>query len=166
VKHISETVIQNVCQAVLVQVLLNATAALLTLQKEKTEHVLATKDGRFLTVHYGQEFVIHSISVNHVLQERTYVTLALPMLFPFSGGLPCQYNHSRLPNVNVQQTGKVTFVKITLVIAPQNVKFALAFQKLSVWHVMIMPTGQSLVPVSAMHSGRVHSVISIPDPVM
>jgi hypothetical protein len=162
VRLISETVIQNVCQAVLVQVLLNATSALLTLQKEKTEHVLATKDGRFLTVHYGQEFVIHSICVNHVLQERTYVTLALPMLFPLSRMTP----NSRLPNVNVQQTGKVTFVKITLVIAPQNVKFALAFQKPSVWHVMIMPTGQSLVPVSAMHSGKVHSAISIPDPVM
>ena len=68
--------------------------------------------------------------------------------------------------MNVQKTGQVTFVKLTLVTAPQNVKFAQAFQKPSVWHVMIMPIGQSLVLVSAMHSGRVHSAISIPDPVM
>ena len=73
-KHISEIVIQSACLAVMAQVLLIVTCAFQMLQKHLTAHALATKDGRFLTVHYGKENALMEICARLAPKERTHVT--------------------------------------------------------------------------------------------
>jgi len=131
------------------QVLLSVTVALPMLLKHQTVHVPVMKDGRFQTVHYGQELARRETCVNPVPLERAYVTLALPML---SLSRPTD---GQVTPASALQTGRVIYVRTTWVYVQPNARLALVSQTQSAFSVMITPTGPSSVPVNAMPSGRV-----------